>query len=484
MIKKITILFFTIILFFQINNIFAFDYLKNIKINSNYKIDLTKEKKEYEEKYKTKIIFEWNTPWENTIYWSIYNKKFNSFWTKEINLNIYKINWQNKELIKNEKINIFVYKNILYIITSKTQEKNLKEFEKKAQELWILTQTFFISNNLFKINLKEKFLNNIPKNKYITIWWDKDFLFDILSKINTENLEEKRNFVVISSFNINILQKILSNFISNKKWINKAILIDESSKYEILKETNSIDKLEQILKNDKYNYINLNANSKINSILFISHFINNLSNKWFSSQNIYLILIIPFLLIWVITFKHIIWLTPSWILIPVSIVLLFFKIWFTISITILILLFFINFSLSKIIWKYNFHYSPKIVLITIINIIILTFFINLLISYKYIHLNINDIIFVILFILISERLINIIISKELSEYKLSLINTIIFASISYLFFSINIIRTFILAYPEIILLLIPIAFAIWRFTGLRVSEYFRFKEVIKSIEEE
>jgi hypothetical protein len=52
-----------------------------------------------------------------------------------------------------------------------------------------------------------------------------------------------------------------------------------------------------------------------------------------------------------------------------------------------------------------------------------------------------------------------------------------------LIFSIPIIKTIILTYPELLILIIPISFLIWRFTWLRVTEYFRFKELIKSIEE-
>jgi len=49
----------------------------------------------------------------------------------------------------------------------------------------------------------------------------------------------------MSSFNIGILQKYLQNFTSNKTWINNAILIDESSKYEILKSPENINFLKE-----------------------------------------------------------------------------------------------------------------------------------------------------------------------------------------------------------------------------------------------
>jgi hypothetical protein len=49
----------------------------------------------------------------------------------------------------------------------------------------------------------------------------------------------------MSSFNIDILQKYLQNFTSNKTWIHNSILIDESSKYEILKSPESIKLLKE-----------------------------------------------------------------------------------------------------------------------------------------------------------------------------------------------------------------------------------------------
>jgi len=44
-------------------------------------------------------------------------------------------------------------------------------------------------------------------------------------------------------------------------------------------------------------------------------------------------------------------------------------------------------------------------------------------------------------------------------------------------------QVFILAYPELIIICAPLSFLIGRFTGLRVTEYLRFKEIIKNIEE-
>jgi hypothetical protein len=72
----------------------------------------------------------------------------------------------------------------------------------------------------------------------------------------------------------------------------------------------------------------------------------------------------------------------------------------------------------------------------------------------------DDIIFIILFIIISEKLITVILSKEFIEYRFNLFNTVLFAAISYGIFMIAPLQTFILAYPEMILFLIPLNFMI------------------------
>ena len=458
---------------------------ENIQLNEKLNIDLSSIENKLQKYHNSTILFEWNIPWENTKNWAIFEKQFENFWEKEINLSIYKISWDNKELITNSKIKIFVYKTEISIIFQNELWDKINNFISKSKESWIFINQATLENiEIEKYDFKENIEKNLNDDNYLIIWWNKEFIFDILSKINSENLKNGINIVWISSFNINILQKYLHNFTSNKSWINKAILLDESSKYEILKQTENITNLENEIIKNNYEYINLDSISKINDILFISKFINNLSGLWFSTTNIYLILIIPFLLLAVSIFKHLIGLTPTWILIPVVITLLFIKLTILPTIILIIIFFITNILLSKAITKYSLHYTPKITMLTIINIIVFIITINLFLNYNLINIEINDIMFIIFFILIAEKLINVIVSKEFWEYKHTLINTILFSTMGYLIFSFSFIKTFILAYPEIILLLIPLSFIIWRFTGLRVTEYFRFKEVIKSIEEE
>lgn len=122
------------------------------------------------------------------------------------------------------------------------------------------------------------------KSDFITLWGSRDFIFNILSKIsgeiqkNEELKYTKLNILSISAYNINVLESYLRNFLANKPWLSKIILINEDTKYMVLK-SNLIADLENHLQENKYNYIDINLkDNEVSNVFFVSKFINNLSN--------------------------------------------------------------------------------------------------------------------------------------------------------------------------------------------------------------
>ncbi len=467
-------------------------YKKNISINEDFKIDLSHTKEILKERFPDQeILFEWNIKWETTKNSYIFEKKFNRYWDEEINLNIYLKKLDEKKLIINLKLDLFIYeKSIAFIFDKNITNNDINDFINNiAKKSWVYIYNLWIykEKEIENINLIEKIAKykQLYKNtsNYIWIWWEKEFLFSIISKLNIQNNNEKINLVLISPFNTRIILNYLNNLVSDKSNIDNIILIDSSLRYQLITTPLNINNLEKSLKNNKYDYLKLNTKNSIDNYFFISKFINNLSNKGYSTTSIYIIIIIPFLFTMISFFKHFIWLSPVWTLIPIFLSILFIKVWIVISSIILLLLLISNLFISKIVNKYTLLYTPKISFIITINFIIFIIFINLLSSY-FITLNLSDSLYIILFIIISEKLITIIISKEFKEYRSNLINTFFIALAWFIFFNLDIIKTIILSYPEIIIFLIPINFIIWRFTWLRVTEYFRFKEIIKNIEEE
>lgn len=467
---------------------------QNIKVWGEIKYDLSDIEKKLLKNYNLKVEFEWSLKWTTTKKWSIFKRKFSDFWKKEINLNIYTLKDKEKKLILDKKFHIFVYKNKMPIIFDKNiWEERIEKYIDKSIESGI-----YVSKDLV-INLEDnkkidlwKYINNnfelIPEKwNYVTIWWDEKFIFTVIWRINKEFILDWKsintNLVLVSPFSTDFLDNYLRNLLSGKKWIKNIILIPESSISQLRLNPDNVYNLEKSLNNKEYENLKVNTEEKISNFLFISKFINTLLNNGFLMSSIYLIIIIPFLFTFIWIFKHFIWLSPIWTIIPIFIALQLFILWILPTLIILLLLILFNLSVSKIVNKYTLLYTPKISFIIIMNLAVLMFSINLFYDYNLININISDIIFIVLFIVIAERLITLVISKEFNEYKFNLLNTIIFSLVSYFFLSISTINTVILAYPELILALIPINFMIWRFTWLRITEYFRFREVIKNIEE-
>jgi hypothetical protein len=103
--------------------------------------------------------------------------------------------------------------------------------------------------------------------------------------------------------------------------------------------------------------------------------------------------------------------------------------------------------------------------------------------FEIIDVTISNILYIILFFIVSEKLITIITSKEFREYKKSLVWTLLISLVCYALFNFNTLLVFLTAYPEVLITLVPLNFLLGRFTGLRITEYIRFREVITSIEE-
>jgi len=86
----------------------------------------------------------------------------------------------------------------------------------------------------------------------------------------------------------------------------------------------------------------------------------------------------------------------------------------------------------------------------------------------------------LMMIVLVERFINLQIERGWSEAGWLTIETLIISIFCYFLMVSKMVQNFIISYPAIILVLIIFNFLIGRWTGLRLTEYFRFQQVIKS----
>ena len=87
----------------------------------------------------------------------------------------------------------------------------------------------------------------------------------------------------------------------------------------------------------------------------------------------------------------------------------------------------------------------------------------------------------LIMIILAEQFVNVQTEKGArTAIKLTL-ETLILSIVCYFIVTWQTLRTLMIAYPEIIFITIVLNFALGRWTGLRVSEYFRFRKVIRVI---
>lgn len=122
---------------------------------------------------------------------------------------------------------------------------------------------------------------------------------------------------------------------------------------------------------------------------------------------------------------------------------------------------------------------PKMALSLFIVSLIVFFSLFISASYGILAVQSISIFPILVFILLSDKIVMLQLQKNLKETFYITGITIGIALIGYALLLYEPLRNMILLYPELILLLIPVNILIGRYFGLRLTEYFRFSELRK-----
>lgn len=465
----------------------------NIHINQEVLIDVSPLeallKKDFPD---ASLDFTWDIYSQPRQTWTLLKTSFVDSWNKTIQLSIYNTEEDTQNLLYSMSIDTFVYEaSFPLLISSTIAQDSLNKLLNDAKELGVYIDIIWeyneenIDGSEIMSQLASYSLLPYDTSDYVVIWGEKEFLFSSLSGIYTALWDsQKINFVLVSSYNTSILKNYIWNNISWKDFIDTAFILDNTLLFQILKNPHSISNLQREVENNSYSYTALGENIVISPVLFVSQFVNKLSNMWISNSDIYIILLLPIFLTIIGIAKHMVGISTLWSIIPIFMTLLYIKMGILFVLGLLFFLLIINILISKFSGKYTLLYTPKVSFITIINILAFMLVYNLAVSYEIVHFRIDNILYVALFFIVAEKLITIITSKEFREYKKSITWTVIVSLACLLVYYLDSFRIFLIAYPEILLIFIPINFFLGRFTGLRITEYLRFREIIKSVEEE
>ncbi len=473
---------------------YGISYQANSYIENPVTIDLGPLETLLEENFSDiPLEYSWNIDGKETLNEKKIETTFDTPWEKSIQLNIFVTEDEEKKLVFESDLRIFIYETTLGLLVSSDVEKNeVDDFISVAQEQWVYVKRLgayseeTLSWDEILQNI-ESYHVSFPKHSdYTTIWWEKEFIFSALNSLslahNRQSSQELLNFVLVSSYNTELLHRYILNNISGKSFIQTAFILDDAIKYQILKYPESIDALWSSLTQNSYSYTPVSTSTPIPPYLFISKFINTLANDGMHVSDIYIILLLPLFFTIVAFTRHMIGFGSIWNVIPIFLSLLCIKLWVLVTFWVCIVVVICDIFLGKFLNRYTLLYTPKVALMTTLNLFILMWIYVIARNY-WVAFWVESVLYFVMFFVVSEKLVTVITSKEFREYEKNMYGSVFIALICYGIYFVDPLRVFLMSYPEILIVLVPLNFFIGRFTGLRVTEYFRFREVLNTIEE-
>ncbi len=406
------------------------------------------------------------------------------------------------------QLQVFAYKKLITLITDDSEAKERIEIirnraEKNGIFIKVIesfgSSTEFISEEVLTKKLTEESLN-LQKSSQILIWTKENAGLNALSRFIQSNQKKQiSNFSQKTIIVIDQSPEASSSRLQRQFKLVKPkdiITTTEAGVYEIaetIDDEDFINELEE--KGHKYTITNENT-GKLRPWNFMAHFVNILINNGIPDNTIALLLLLPIIATVVAFMKQVVGATTFGIYTPSIITLSFLIIGMHAGLLTLGVAILVGAAVRPILKKIHMLFIPKMaIVITLVSLMLFV----ILISSSSLGLFDAEFLSIAIFpmLILStlvEKFVSVKSNKGLSSAAALMISTILVAVVAYFVvggeinlgftrFSFTWVKNIIMSYPELVFLLIPINIGLGKWTGLRVIERIRFREIFRHIEE-
>jgi len=407
------------------------------------------------------------------------------------------------------KKDVFAYRKLILLLTDSNEYKflinTIRDYAEKEGVFVKIIDSFgstseFISEEILAKKLVES-LEYLKKSTQIAIWTKENAGLNALSRLPQESIESasinfsQKSITVITNDIESYSNRIKRQFESIKP--KNIILIKEAGIYPLIDNFTSTE-FAQALKDKGYEHSIITEGSySLRPWNFMSYFLSALVNKGIPDNTVALLLLIPVIATVVVVMKQVIGLTTMGIYTPIIITISFLIIGLYFGLFTLITILIVGGVTRHLMRKARLLFLPKMAIV--LTLVAITLFLILILgaytdmfNAKFFSLAIFPM--VILSTLV-EKFVSIKTEKGLPTAVILMLETIIVSILAYfvaggevnLGFTVvkwDAVRNLILNYPESIFILLIINFLLGKWSGLRLLEYIRFREVIRHLEEE
>lgn len=398
---------------------------------------------------------------------------------------------------------IFAYRKLIVLITDITEAEDrievIQNFAEKEGVYINLIDSFgssteFISEEILTKKLIEE-SESLMDSSQILVWTKENAGLNAISRFlqsneNKLDLSSKTLTVLDNEFESNIGRIQNQYTILNPKDI---ILAKEAALNPLIESSNDLQFLE-ILEKGGYEFKKVNKKTgTLRPWNFMSYFVSTLTNQGIPDNTIILLLLLPVIATIITFMKQVVGVTTFGIYTPSIMTLSFLIIGIYAGLVTLLISILTAVIARALLKKTRMLYLPKV---SIVIILVSVSILGMLILN--IYLDLFDVLSISIFpMLILSTLVEKII-KVKSDAKIfpalaSMSQTTLVALIAYFAvggvidlgftaFHVGIIKRLMLAYPELIILLLIINVLMGKWSGLRIMERIRFREILKNLE--
>ena len=405
--------------------------------------------------------------------------------------------------------NIFVYKKIIVFITDKTEIKDriegFKNYARDRDTDILIYESYdsvteFITEEILERKLSEA-TENLKKIDNIIIWTEGNSGLNALSRVkqNQSNQNdpltfENKTILVVSDDDQNTAQLQRQYELLKPKNIISA---KEAAIYAFIESATTEEFINRMEQNG-YDFELTNAQTgQLQLWNFMSYFVNYLVDSGIPANTVILILMLPVIATMVSIMKQVVGLTTFGVYTPTIITLTFWILGLKFGLLTLLVVFLVGTGTRTLLKRYRLLYVPKMaivltsVAVAILFMLIISIRFNLFESQFY-SLSVFP---MLILSTLTEKFVNAQGGKGFKKAMILTLQTVSVAILAYIVIGGEVdlylfklkftaLQGFMLAYPEVIILIVFFNIFLGKWTGLRLLEYVRFREVLRHVEEE
>ncbi len=393
-----------------------------------------------------------------------------------------------------DELIVKIYEDSIILITDKSiLEEDLQPIRKTASRERVYL--FDIRNDkadpdyIVEGTLADSLLENsevVKNSSAIIVWTSGNLGLNVLSKF-AQKSEDLESLNVNNKAVINITE---GGFTSIARYAQstfdvlnpKYILLTKKSALDYVIEAKKADEILESIREAgiSHNLITFYSERGIKDLgitNFMSYTINYLINKGVSTDNIILMLMLPIIATIIAFFRQFLGIKTFGIYTPSIITLSFLATGLKYGLTIFIVILVAATLVRLLLRKFRFLYLPRMaIVLSIVAFTILAMFVVGAATNRTGIIGISILPILVLIIMV-EKFIAIQMEKGPRTAIMLSLETILVSVACYYVASWDVLTTFILAYPESLLLTFVINILMAKWVGLRISEYIRFREI-------